>query len=558
MRRALLVGVVAAVAIGVGGSGIGIAAPAKAVPSRQELAQKILDSRAVMTASARMGLEALAHQDIRRAAPDSAQIEQHGKQLNSGQTDESQHGLANVRVNNPAEDVLIDQTTQSETTIAVSGRTVVVGFNDSARALPGPTVAALDLNGVAYSSDGGRTFTDAGFIPNSGGDFNLGDPWVAADANGTFYYSSLVGDYVHGGQFVGVSRSTSGGRTWSALAPLPTPPTTSPVYMADKDAMTAGPGTNVYATWDDFTYDPATLFPTFYSGLPVAHSSDGGQTWSTVYAARINMNPDASTGGCSFQQYIGAQPLRGPDGTLYLAAEKLMSVNPSCTFPPPSSQAVVAFASADGGQTWSAETTIAAVTSSTQSSTFAGFFQLGPGSFMRNLEFPTLAGRGHTVYATWNDGQGGHSHILMSSSSDRGSTWSNPTAVTAGNRDEIQPSITADAAGLHVLYYQISTDTSGKGALNAMVSDSPDGTTWTARRVTDRSFPGVLNVPQFDPIIVPGYMGDYIASATDGSARYFAWGDNRDIVVNALWPQGRNDPNVYFAKDVSGDSNQQH
>ncbi|MEA2546976.1 MAG: hypothetical protein QOI09_2249, partial [Chloroflexota bacterium] len=30
--------------------------------------------------------------------------------------------------------------------------------------------------------------------------------------------------------------------------------------------------------------------------------------------------------------------------------------------------------------------------------------------------------------------------------------------------------------------------------------------------------------------------------------QYFAWGDNRDKVTNFLWPAGRNDPNIYFAR----------
>jgi hypothetical protein len=43
-------------------------------------------------------------------------------------------------------------------------------------------------------------------------------------------------------------------------------------------------------------------------------------------------------------------------------------------------------------------------------------------------------------------------------------------------------------------------------------------------------------------------MGDYIANVTDGSVRYYAWGDNRDVVTNFLWPHGRNDPDVFFAR----------
>jgi len=49
-------------------------------------------------------------------------------------------------------------------------------------------------------------------------------------------------------------------------------------------------------------------------------------------------------------------------------------------------------------------------------------------------------------------------------------------------------------------------------------------------------------------LIAFAYMGDYIASATDGQHVYMAWGDNRDTVTDFLWPRGRHDPDVFFAK----------
>lgn len=59
----------------------------------------------------------------------------------------------------------------------------------------------------------------------------------------------------------------------------------------------------------------------------------------------------------------------------------------------------------------------------------------------------------------------------------------------------------------------------------------------------------MFTAPQFDPVIASGYMGDYVSIVSSGGRQYFAWGDNRDKVVNQLWSSpGRNDPNVYFAK----------
>ena len=66
--------------------------------------------------------------------------------------------------------------------------------------------------------------------------------------------------------------------------------------------------------------------------------------------------------------------------------------------------------------------------------------------------------------------------------------------------------------------------------------------------MTSQSFRGSLTVPPFDPITAFGYMGDYIANVSDGSHDYFAWGDNRDRVTNFMYPNGRNDPDVFFAR----------
>ena len=121
-------------------------------------------------------------------------------------------GLTNVRVNDPGEDThQQDQTTQSETTIAVAGNNVAVGFNDSQTTLLAFT-AGSSLTGYAYSTDGGATFTDGGALQNQAGYVNVGDPWMASDRAGVIYYSTLAESLI--GLFVGVARSTDGG--WPA------------------------------------------------------------------------------------------------------------------------------------------------------------------------------------------------------------------------------------------------------------------------------------------------------------------------------------------------------
>jgi len=549
MRRTFSVLTIATVVVAAGAIA-GSAATPKTPPTKQEIAKRILATPAgkTLTATARIALEAIARGD-HRAAPDS-------NGLSAPVTIRLPKGLKpgggplpNVRVNDPSKDSnQIEQTTQSETSIAVSGSNVAVGYNDSQRTLLFLT-AASNLSGVSNSTDGGQTFTDGGSLPNAPGRNNFGDPWLATDSNGTMYYSNLVLDFSSFSLLVGVAKSTDGGKTWSQATPIPPPPGNELGYLADKDAMVAaGPG-NLYDTWDDFTatFDSTTGAFTEFSGLPVAHSSDGGGSWSINYADKtvlFSFDPTKPP-DCSFHQYIGAMPLVTTDGTVFEAALKFGADDPTCTFTAPITEEEWIFASHDGGQTFPQKVKIADVSPSTGA--FFGAFQLGPGQFMRNLELPTLAARAGNLYAAWNDGASGHSHVVLATSRDGGNTWKT-SQVTSGDNDEAQPALSSDGGALHLLYYEISPVGDGTSQLDVLISNSKNGTSWTSNTVTSQSFPGVYTLPQFDPIIAFTYMGDYIANVSDGSHQYFAWGDNRDIVNNFLWPQGRHDPDVFFAR----------
>jgi hypothetical protein len=129
----------------------------------------------------------------------------------------------------------------------------------------------------------------------------------------------------------------------------------------------------------------------------------------------------------------------------------------------------------------------------------------------------------------------------MATSTNGGATWSKSWLTTDGD-DELMPAMTADTHGVHVGFYRV-----GAAGIAFDAADSADGTSFSQSRISSTTFPGTLTVPQFDPFVADGYMGDYTALVSDGARRFYAWGDNRDRVTDALYPQGRADPDVFFA-----------
>jgi hypothetical protein len=519
--------------------------------SRQQVAQHILKTEAarVMTAPAQAALQMLAtgSKQLSAGLPSNGLPGQGQQTFGAASAGAAlpQAAFSNVRVNDPSLDThQMDQTTQSETSIAVAGPHVAVGYNDSQQTGLFFT-SASDTSGYSYSADGGATFTDGGTIPNTPEFVNLGDPWLTSTRAGAMYYSTLAFDVFNFNLDVAVAKSADGGKTWGTPVPVYRPPF-SVFYFADKPAIASGrdpvvkPRDDLYAAWDDFsiTFSPFR----FFTGLPVAHSTDGGKTWHLAYAKRFNLT---HVRGCSFQQFIGATPTVNPaDGTLYVVAEKLAVTDPKCTFTAPVQRSEWIFRSTNGGRTFSPGVKIASVTEAVPNSqAFGPLLFLGAGRYMRDLELPTIALRSSAIYVAWNDGALGKSHIRLATSTDGGQTWAT-SFVTHGVLDQVQPALSADSSGIHLLYYQRNANLT----LDVLAGNSKNGRGFPTKRVTTQSFRGTLTVPQFDPIIAFGYMGDYIANVSDGSHQYFAWGDNRDRVTDFLYPSGRNDPDVFFAK----------
>src|SRR3954469_9996165 len=182
-----------------------------------------------------------------------------------------------------------------------------------------------------------------------------------------------------------VSRSTDRGLSWGT----PVTVATSATAVLDKN-WTACDNTasspfygHCYTTWDDHAAG---------NRLFTSTSTDGGLTWGTPTATANN-----GTG-------LGGQPVVQPNGTVIVPAANANET------------AIIAYRSTDGGNTWSATSTVSAVADHA----VAGSMRTGP--------LPTAEiGADGKVYVAWQDcrfRKGCKSNDIVYSTTTNGTTWS--------------------------------------------------------------------------------------------------------------------------------------
>jgi BNR repeat protein len=189
--------------------------------------------------------------------------------------------------------------------------------------------------GWATSTNGGSTWQN-GFLPGltrfTGGPYDrASDPSVAFDArHNAWLISSLV---IRGNSPVGVvtSRSTDGGRTWSAPITVTSGSSDKNWIVCDNTTTSPFYG-RCYTEWDR---------PSSGSLLLMSTSTNGGLSWGPARATA-----DSARG-------LGGQPVVQPNGTVIVPTAS------------PSLGSILAFRSVDGGATWRRSVQVATLASHT-------------------------------------------------------------------------------------------------------------------------------------------------------------------------------------------------
>jgi hypothetical protein len=368
---------------------------------------------------------------------------------------------------------------------------------------------------TGYSFDGGLSWslTQAAFSHCTGGsaangaDFaRASDPWITIGPDGIAYQIAIA---FNGATFASgsssavlASRSTDGGRTWSAPATLIRDDS---AFFDDKESITADPFMPgyAYASWDRLEQNGHG--PAYFS-----RSIDGGQSWEPARAIH-----DPGGRNQTLNNQVVVSPASG--GTLVNFFTEF-DVGQNNVITPH----LALVRSADRGATWSAPITIADSRAVGTRDPQNGARELRDAANIASF----AGGPDGTLVGVWQDSRfsgGARDGIAFSRSVDGGSTWSAPVQINAvPGAQALLPAITVRADGvIGVLYYDMRNDTGDPATLlvDTWLATSRDGVAWTERHVAG---PFDFN---FAPVAEGGlFVGDYqgLASAGGEFVPFFA------------------------------------
>jgi hypothetical protein len=358
------------------------------------------------------------------------------------------------------------------------------------------------LQGFYNSDDAGATWRHH-CMPVIGTG-NCGDPSVAYDRDGNAYIGG-IGDCGSTGSFA-IQSSPDNGLTWGrahiAFGPLLGGLVDKPWMEADQSATS--PFVNcLYTSWTDFN---SSLTKTRAS---VAHSCDGGTTWTRVAV-------DVTQAVPKIDQFTDLAI--GPDGTVYLTWMYCKTSSPrgDCG----NTIVDLKFSkSTDGGNTWSAPVVMA--TAHNAPDIGGCYYGCFPGSRERLSNIPVIdiddsTGTLNVAYYTYF---GGNTRVKAIRSVDTGATWSTPIEPITNPGSQGWPWLSQNGTSVGITFDHSAT--SGSFIYVAAFSFD-DGATYptTARLSTATS--------KFENDgFTGGFIGDYTGNIWTGTTLHASWADAR-------------------------------
>ncbi len=374
---------------------------------------------------------------------------------------------------------------------------------------PSQVVAVFQPATVAYSTDGGQSFSAADLPPiegwRAGGDVSL-----TFDNKGHAYLSTLHFDklgstsywaHAAGKNGIFVRRSLNGGKTWErdAVAVKVYDGVGADRHMEDMprifaDAQPYSPyAGNVYVGWIEWQLDKSIML--------FARSTDGAKTFSqpTRISTHAGLPRDDNGGLVGFVGVVGA------DGTIYA----IWNDGSTITFTQ----------SHDGGKIF----TRSRVAVNVSPAYFGGAG--GVPGVSRVMGFPQIGvdtrqpKQGGTLYVSWSDFRNGDVDVFCASSKDRGRTWSKPVRV---NSDPIHDgidqffqwmSVDPVTGDVYVQFYDRRDDPENRRTGFTLARSTDGGNTFVNYAWEEAPFESQQ----------PAFLGDYTWLTVLNSKAYGAW-----------------------------------
>ena len=385
--------------------------------------------------------------------------------------------------------------------------------------------------GYYASFDGGCTWADGGVLPGFQQRYTLTSDISFAFGARDSVYAAVLFEAAHGMSGIAVSASSDGGRTFGN--PVNVFESHENKVFNDKPWIavdrTNGPHRGaVYVVWSyDYGGDCGEGNPCVEE-IAFSRSTDGAKTFSTPRFIEgsapfcANSLPDRPPHSTRCDAAIGATPVVQPDGTLAVAFLNSYSIIAQAGRSIPDRQLVVT--SSDGGTTWSAPVSIAAIHD------IDIYF---PHEHYRNLSLPAFTAglREGQLYITWSDLASGDADILFSASRDGGRSWSAPLRVNNdamhNGAEQFQPQMAVAPDGvISISFFDTRFDPTHRFIDVFLAQSTNQGTSFLANeRVTSQSWNPAVDAP-----VDSGgsqFIGDYQGLTVDNQFAHPFWNDTR-------------------------------
>jgi hypothetical protein len=324
---------------------------------------------------------------------------------------------------------------------------------------------------VARSTDNGATWTDSVAL-NTNADSDSGDdydPRVATDAEG--HWLAVWGSTEDLDSTIGtdddilVARSTDNGATWTPPSLLNTNAATDSGEDRYPQVTTDGGGHWV-AVW----YSADSLGGTIGTDydILVARSTDNGVTWGAPAALNTNAATDS---GDDFHPQV-ATDSTGDWVTVWYSADDFFDPNLGANIG--TDWDILMSGSTDGGATWTHPAAL-----NTNAAMDSGLDKYPQVTIDRGLWVAVWSSTENLLDPNLNDYIGEEYDILLSSSTDRGATWTEPAALnsnaTTDSGNDFDPQVTTDGAGNWVAVWSSNDDLGGTIATDRDILYATEG-----------------------------------------------------------------------------------